>query len=99
MTYRNSTGFSFITGGDRCLRFDYVISDYNVGGFYVTSLTVRVRSATVTTSQVFNTNTGNAWTMAELDLPAVDDMKVRDLFRKPGTKIKLKSETNLKSRI
>ncbi|XP_078330884.1 uncharacterized protein LOC144624784 [Crassostrea virginica] len=39
-TYRNSTGFSFITGGDRCLRFDYVIFEYNVGGFYVTSLTI-----------------------------------------------------------
>ena len=77
-TYRNSTGFSFITGGDRCLRFDYVIFEYNVGGFYVTSLTVRVWSSTGTKSRVFNTNTGNAWTTAELDLPAVDDMKVRD---------------------
>lgn len=63
-------------GANRCLRFDYAIADNNVGDAYPTTLTVRVFSDSGTSSVVFDENTGNDWTTGEVDLPAVDNMKV-----------------------
>lgn len=61
---------------NRCLRFDYAIADNNVGDAYPTTLTVRVFSDSGTSSVVFDENTGNDWTTGEVDLPAVDNMKI-----------------------
>lgn len=65
-------------GADRCLRFNYVISDRNVGSSAVTSLNVYVMGDSGTTSPpyVFDTNTGNFWVQAEIDLPSMENMKV-----------------------
>ncbi|XP_061167265.1 uncharacterized protein LOC133176117 [Saccostrea echinata] len=61
---------------DRCLRFDYAISNRNLGSTWKTRLTVNIMSDSTTTPHVFNTNTGNVWTTAEIDLPAVSNLKV-----------------------
>lgn len=65
-------------GADRCLRFNYVISDRNVGSSAVTSLNVYVMGDSGTTAPpyVFDTNTGNSWVQAEIDLPSMENMKV-----------------------
>lgn len=65
-------------GADRCLRFNYVISDRNVGSSAVTSLKVYVMGDSGTTAPpyVFDTNTGNSWVQAEIDLPSMENMKV-----------------------
>lgn len=65
-------------GADRCLRFNYVISDRNVGSSAVTSLNVYVvgDSGTTAPPYVFDTNTGNSWVKAEIDLPSMENMKV-----------------------
>eukprot|EP00105_Crassostrea_gigas_P035382 XP_019919530.1 PREDICTED: neurogenic locus notch homolog protein 1 [Crassostrea gigas] len=61
---------------NRCLRFDYAIADNNIGGTYTTRLTVRVYSDAAPSTNEFITNTGNEWVTAEIDLPAVNNMKV-----------------------
>lgn len=63
---------------DRCLRFNYVISDRNVGSSAVTSLNVYVMGDSGTTAPpyVFDTNTGNSWVQAEIDLPSMENMKI-----------------------
>lgn len=65
-------------GADRCLRFNYVISDRNIGSSAVTSLNVYVMGDSGTTAPpyVFDTNTGNSWVQAEIDLPSMENMKV-----------------------
>lgn len=65
-------------GADRCLRFNYVISDRNVGSSAVTRLNVYVMGDSGTTAPpyVFDTNTGNSWIQAEIDLPSMENMKV-----------------------
>lgn len=75
----HDTVFLLITlGADRCLRFNYVISDRNVGSSAVTSLNVYVMGDSGTTAPpyVFDTNTGNSWVQAEIDLPSMENMKV-----------------------
>lgn len=76
---KNVLTFDFLTrfsGANRCLRFDYAIADNNIGGTYTTRLTVRVYSDAAPSTNEFITNTGNEWVTAEIDLPAVNNMKV-----------------------
>lgn len=73
-------------GANRCLRFNYVISNRNVGSSAVTSLNVYIMGDSGTTSppHVFDTHTANSWVQAEIDLPSMENMKV--ILYNPWTK-------------
>ncbi|XP_034319361.2 uncharacterized protein [Magallana gigas] len=60
---------------DRCLRFDYAISDRNIGGAYTTSLTVTAVMGSTTITETLG-STANVWRSFEMSLEAADDLKI-----------------------
>uniref|UniRef100_K1QPB1 Zinc metalloproteinase nas-36 n=1 Tax=Magallana gigas TaxID=29159 RepID=K1QPB1_MAGGI len=62
---------------ERCLLFNYALADNDIGGPYTTTLKVRILSDIFTPDMIFATNSGNKWTSAEMDLPAVNGMKIQ----------------------
>lgn len=68
--------FIFHVGGERCLSFDYAISNTDARNPDLTTLTVRIISDSHgMTSHVFDTDTENEWVHFKIDLHSVDNMK------------------------
>lgn len=76
-----STCHDIILGADRCLRFDYGISDFDLTGRRsITVLIVKIyedpKNPHRYETNVYSQHTGNKWTTVEIDLPAVKDLQV-----------------------
>ncbi|XP_052695625.1 uncharacterized protein LOC128174017 [Crassostrea angulata] len=75
------TCHDIILGADRCLRFDYGISDFDLTGRRsITVLIVKIyedpKNPHRYETNMYNQHTGNKWTTVEIDLPAVKDLQV-----------------------
>nr|XP_034322363.1 uncharacterized protein LOC117688412 [Crassostrea gigas] len=66
------------TKANRCLRFNYGLEFNYYGSKFKTTLTVRIFSNSGTLSDVheFSKDSNTSWTSVEINLPAVNDMKI-----------------------